>query len=159
MAVAKVQPPGPIQFWLRRNSPGVSRLPRTPCSSSAWISEIKRIETGSVSSRLRPWFIDGVLGALDLAGEHRLLAHVHEHKQIRVWQRFHRPIQPAQGSIGLGEKHLQLAAQPQRRIRWQRCGMESPVSRGLTAVGAGAALSGFKHGLTCLSDKRCLIPD
>jgi hypothetical protein len=158
VAVAKVQPPGPIQFGLRRNSPGVSRLPRTPCSSSAWISEIKRVETGSVSSRLRPWLIDGALGALNLAGEHRLLAHVHEHKQIRVWQRFHRPIQPAQGSIGLGEKHLQFAAQPQRWIRWQRRRMESPEARGLAAVGTGAARSGFKHGLPCLSHQRCSAP-
>ncbi len=35
VASASVQPPGPIQFWLRRSSPGVSREPRTPLSSSA----------------------------------------------------------------------------------------------------------------------------
>ena len=106
----------------------------------------------------RQQVLQGALCALDLAGEHRLLAHVHEHEQIRVWQRFHRPIQPAQGSIGLGEKHLQFAAQSQRWIRGQRRGMESPVARGLAAVSAGAARSGFKHGLPCLSDERCLAP-
>ena len=32
VASLQVQPPGPIQFWLRRSSPGVSRLPRPRAS-------------------------------------------------------------------------------------------------------------------------------
>ena len=52
-----VQFAGPIQFWLLRNSPGVRCAPRTPRSSSAWISRINRRLSGSAGSRFRPWFI------------------------------------------------------------------------------------------------------
>ena len=57
VASLSVQPAGPIQFWLVRNSPGVRRELRAPASSLAWISRIRRTETGSVASRSRPWFI------------------------------------------------------------------------------------------------------
>ena len=52
-----VQPAEPIQFWLVRSSPGVRCEPRTPSSSLAWISRIRRTDTGSVASRASPWFI------------------------------------------------------------------------------------------------------
>ena len=99
----------------------------------------------------RQQILQGALGALDLAREHRLLAHIHEHKQIGIRQGFHRPIQPAQGPIGLGEQHLQLAAQLQRRIGWQRRRMEGPVARGLAAIGAGTIGAGLQHGVGSLS--------
>ncbi len=57
VARASDEPSGPIQFWLRRNSPGVNWEPRTPCSNSACISRISRTDTGSCSSRPRPRFI------------------------------------------------------------------------------------------------------
>ena len=47
MAVLSVAPWAPIQFWLVRSSPGCSWPPRTPCRSSAWISQINRVETGN----------------------------------------------------------------------------------------------------------------
>ena len=39
-------PSGPTQFCVERNSPGLRLAPRPPCSSSAWISRIKRSERG-----------------------------------------------------------------------------------------------------------------
>jgi hypothetical protein len=39
VASARVHPAGPIQFWLRRSSPGVRFDPRTPLSSSARFHE------------------------------------------------------------------------------------------------------------------------
>lgn len=82
---------------------------------------------------LRQHVLQRALGAINLAGQHRLLAHVHEHEQVGIGQRFHRAIRPPQGPIGLGEQHLQLATQLQRRIRQQVCRMEGAVARGLAA--------------------------
>jgi hypothetical protein len=49
------------------------------------------------------------LGALDLARQHRLLADIHEDKQVGVRERLDRAIEPAQGDIGLGQKALEFA--------------------------------------------------
>jgi hypothetical protein len=42
---------------LVRSSPGCSLPPRTPRISSAWISRIRRTDTGSSASRAKPWFM------------------------------------------------------------------------------------------------------
>ena len=57
VAFTSEAPAGPIQFWLVRKSPGIRSAPRTSRSNSAWISRIKRSESGSVSSRASPWFM------------------------------------------------------------------------------------------------------
>ncbi|GIX33058.1 MAG: hypothetical protein KatS3mg125_1014 [Lysobacterales bacterium] len=56
------------------------------------------------------------LCALDLAGEHRLLAHVHVDEEIRIGQREHRAIEPAQRVVGGGEPLAQGAAEIERRV-------------------------------------------
>lgn len=46
-----VQPSGPIQFGIRRYSPGALLRTRTPCMRRACVNRISRCERGSCSSR------------------------------------------------------------------------------------------------------------
>lgn len=48
------RPSGPIQFWVRRNSPGSFVAPRPVLSSSAWISRMSRSDRGSSDSLSSP---------------------------------------------------------------------------------------------------------
>ena len=43
----------PIQFWERRNSPGLLPAPRPRASSRPWISQMRRAESGKSSPRIR----------------------------------------------------------------------------------------------------------
>ena len=52
LASARGQPAGPIQFWLRRNSPGVAMSPRISFSCS---SRTVRRESGSLRTRSTPY--------------------------------------------------------------------------------------------------------
>jgi hypothetical protein len=79
------------------------------------------------------------LGALDLAREHRLLAHVHENKEVRVGQRLHGAVEPAQRTVGVGEQALQLAGNPDRRVRRQRRRQECAVAFRLAHEPTGPA--------------------
>src|SRR5579859_313462 len=54
VAPSKVTFSDPIQFCEVRNSPGCFSDPRPVSRSSPWISLIKRRESGSLASRLRP---------------------------------------------------------------------------------------------------------
>jgi len=54
VALARVQPGGPIQFWLRRNSPGVAVSPRTPRINRSCSSVTSRSDRGRVSRRWIP---------------------------------------------------------------------------------------------------------
>ena len=47
-------PDGPIQFWLRRNSPGLFSAPRTPVINRSWTSRIRRRDRGRLVKRSRP---------------------------------------------------------------------------------------------------------
>lgn len=53
-AFSMVDPGGPIQFCVRRNSPMRLRPPRTPCIRTACISFRSRLERGSSARRCRP---------------------------------------------------------------------------------------------------------
>jgi len=54
VASAIEHPPGPIQFCVRRNSPGARSPPRTPRISFSCISRMKRRLSGSFSRRSSP---------------------------------------------------------------------------------------------------------
>jgi len=86
------------------------------------------------------------LRALDLAGEHGLLADVHEHEQVGIGQREHGAIQPPQGVVGLRQALAQRAGEVQGRIRRQRRGDEGPVAGGLLQVATGPEA----HGMGCV---------
>ena len=51
VAVDGVDPGAPIQFCVRRNSPGAAALPRTSVMSSSCASRTRRSDSGSVPSR------------------------------------------------------------------------------------------------------------
>ena len=83
--------------------------------------------------------LQGALRALNLAGEHRLLAHIHEDEEVGVRQREHRAVEATQRPVGSGEQALQLAAQRQCGLWRERCRHERPVARGLGDVASRSA--------------------
>src|SRR5690606_9421495 len=168
VALARVQPPGPIQFWLVRNSPGVTRPPRTPCQygvnlanqayGAGQVSQprlsmvhgahvvglLVHVPGGIGVEQLRlgsQQILQGALRALDLAGEHGLLADIHEYEQVGIGQREHGAVQPSQGVVGLRQALAQRAGEIQWRIRRQGRGDEGPVAGGLLQVTAGPVCS------------------
>ena len=80
--------------------------------------------------------MERALRALDLAGEHGLLAHVHEREKARFGQGVDGAVQPAQGAVGRRQLRPRHA---NRRARRQRSGKEGPVAGGLEDVTAGPA--------------------
>jgi hypothetical protein len=44
-----------------------------------------------------------------MAGEHRLLAHVHEDEEVRVRQDEHRAVEATQRAVGRGKQAVKLA--------------------------------------------------
>lgn len=78
------------------------------------------------------------LGALDLAGEHGLLAHVHEDEQIGVGQREHRAVEMAERVVGGGGLVAQGPVEIGRRVGRQRRRDEDAIARGLADVLPGA---------------------
>ena len=55
--------------------------------------------------------LERALRALDLAGEHGLLADVHEHEEIGVRESEYRSIETSQKPVGGGQQALQLAGE------------------------------------------------
>jgi len=53
------------------------------------------------------------LRTFDLAGEHGLLADIHEDEQVGIREGLHGAVETAQGPVGLGEQGLQPALQAQ----------------------------------------------
>ena len=90
------------------------------------------------------------LRALDLAGEHGLLAHVHEHEEVGLGQGMDGAVQPAQRAVGRRQPGLYDPRHAHRRARRQRGGNEGPVAGGQEDVTAGAAPvarpAGVRHG-------------
>jgi hypothetical protein len=52
----------------------------------------------------REKIVQRALRAFDLAGKHRLLAHIHENEEVRVRQCQNRAVEPAKRPVGLGEQ-------------------------------------------------------
>ena len=87
------------------------------------------------------------LRAFNLAGMHRLFAHIHLHKQIGVRQRVNRTVQPPDGEVGLRQGFLQFAVNAHRRRRRQRRGNERAKPRRLANVAPRAGVFGCgRHG-------------
>ena len=82
------------------------------------------------------------MGSLDLAGQHRLPAHEHEHEQVGIGEDPDGAVEPAKRLIGAGEQHLKRLVHVQRRIRRQRLGQEGPKPVRETPVASGAAADG-----------------
>ena len=76
--------------------------------------------------------LQGTLRSLDLAGEHRLHAHIHEDEEIR--KRENRAVEAPEGTVGIGEQPLQVAGQGKRRRGGQRCRDERAIARRLIDV-------------------------
>src|SRR5712691_9952849 len=84
VASASVHPAGPIQFWLRRNPPGVAASPRAPrmsrwCSSRTSrndvvgdLAQVSGAARDGGTSLGREQFAEGRLRPFDATREHRL---------------------------------------------------------------------------------------
>ena len=72
------------------------------------------------------------LRPLDLAGEHRLLAHAHE--RVGVRQRQYGTVEPAERSIGVRQPPRKVTAEVEGRIRGERRGHERAIPMRLRDV-------------------------
>ena len=148
----------PIQFWLRRNSPGSLSLPRPRASSSAWISRIRRTQSGKAAAQARQAVVerrdvardlDDVveghagrlvdleeqevgerrLRPLDLGGEHRLLAHVGVEEEVGVRQQGGDAVESAEGEQAPLQERLESARQARARVGRQGRGTKARPAR------------------------------
>ena len=74
------------------------------------------------------------LRALDLAREHRLLAHVHVNEEIGIGQGEHRAVEPPECAISAREQRHQLAGKINCRVRRQRARHKRAVASQLTDI-------------------------
>ena len=172
LAVFRLLPDAPIQFWLVRNSPGLFSAPRVESITRGVdlsneperhrqllqtleavvhridvVHDLHRVRRRRGVQHLRLEFQnlrEGRLGALDLRREHRLLPDVHQDEEVRVGKRLGRSVQPPERAVRLGQEPPHLVVHPHRRIGRQTGGNERPVVRGLGDVGSGSA-RGLMH--------------
>ncbi|OQA17813.1 MAG: hypothetical protein BWY63_02251 [Chloroflexi bacterium ADurb.Bin360] len=90
----------------------------------------------------RQQVLQRTLRPFDLAGKHRLFAHIHQHEQVGVGQCLDGTIQSPQRKIGLGQQFLEVAGQLHGRLRRQRRGDEGAIARRLHPVFPGAGAHG-----------------